>query len=384
MGNALNNNIIWVVRTVLTPDPELFDLAHKGSWAALIERAVAQPQEAIWRDRCGNTSLHLACRRDPPVDVIVALLRANRLAASMQTIDWMTPLHLACYCGSSIDVVRLLIEANRDAVTSIDRRGRTPLHCAAAGYRTPDKAEIIKLLLEIEPSNCRVSDDRGRTPLYLMLDDYAEEIHEQIRTMKSNDNENMRASNGDTDITEEYMGELDQCWNCVQLLLKAAYHGTVADPLPNGEQFRIVHACIGVPGCPPYFIHLALHLWPEQVKAKDRYGNFPLHIAAACPRPIKSDTYYVIEAILTMYPEAARFPGYRGALPLKLAIESRKSWNPDVKVILEAYPAALATIDLNIQHYPDILEMISRRTTLNILYRVLLSKPEILCNLKSY
>merc|ERR1712232_398626 len=116
---------------------------------ALTLRTITHPQEAFWRDRCKNTALHLACRKQPPIASVAALLEVNRKSASLETVDGMTPLHFACYCGASSDVVKLLIEANSEVASRVDRRGRTPLHCACVGYKTSHTNEVVRELLKV-------------------------------------------------------------------------------------------------------------------------------------------------------------------------------------------------------------------------------------------
>ena len=66
--------------------------------------------------------------------------------------------------------------------------------------------------------------------------------------------------------------------------------------------------------------------------------------------------------LLKSYPEAARIPhGVSGRLPLILAMEARKRTMGDgMKVLLEAYPAALETQDLDPRLYPYIMAAIGK------------------------
>lgn len=326
--------------------PVLYEQALVGQWEAIVKRALLFPQEAAYSDKCKNTALHLACRRQPPVDVVMALIRAYPEGALKKTLDGLTPLHFACYCGASPNVVGVLLEwtvphhlhrlhrraslkqngARENAAVNgganghsnhsssaggaaaapqdpggtttrklhrqksatmpppelLDRRGRTPLHCACAGFRTPHRPAVVRLLLSSDPNSSTTMDERSRTPLSLIMDDYAEEIEDAIDDM----------------VTPEeakdlcLKGELKECWDITGLLLRAAYRGTVTDDdavsaneVNVAGEFRIVHAAAGVLECPPPFMRLVLKVYPEKVREKDGDFNLPLHVAArAVPR----------------------------------------------------------------------------------------------------
>jgi len=357
-------------------------MAQNSDWSALISRAATHPHEAIWSDRCGNTALHLACRKKPNKNVILSLIRACHTTLSMKTVDGMTPLHFAAYCGASYDVVKILVNANRQVVSYSDRRGRTPLQCACIGRKTSDTNNIIKELLQISPDLCSYVDNNGRSPLFLVLDDYADAIEEQMHIMTRNTNPDENQLNTmdelSNKITADQLYDLDERWVTVTLLLKAAYKETAYGSTPNTLPFRLVHACIGAHICPMRFIFLVLNLWPEQLKQKDSDGNLPLHIAAFSKSKRKHCRFNTLTKVLSMCPEAARIPDQNGALPLKLALQSRKGWNDGVKELFEAYPEALATLDMEFQYYPEITALAGKSYSLNTLYQIISSKPEVL------
>jgi len=378
MGNAFNTNIhLWLVN-VMSAEPELFDLAQRADWSAVILRAATHPQEAFWIDRCGNSALHLACRKQPPVEAVTALLRACRKTSSMKTVDGMTPLHFACYCGASSEVVKVLIETNPAIVSLGDRRGRTSLHCVCTGVKTSNVNAIVRELLQVNPDLCYAIDKSGRSPLFLVLDDYADAIEEQIYMVtRDSSSEGLSISEANK-MTEEHLYDLDERWISVTLLLSAAYYETVNGTVGNQVPFRLVHACVGTRNCPVRFVFLALNLWPEQLKEKDSDGNLPIHIAAFSIWKPKHRRFNTLIKVVSMYPEGARVPDKNGVLPLQLAVQSKKTWNEGVRELFEAYPEALATLDIDFKLYPEILALAGKSFPLKILYQVLISKPEIL------
>jgi hypothetical protein len=219
-----------------------------------------------YTDRRRNTPLHLACRRQPPVSVIKALLNHSPCeAVSARTADGLTPLHFASYCGAGSEVVGLLVDRMRsdaavgravrlstkddqekvsedtmgnsrwrtpsdDSLTQLqqqlpptrlfDRRRRTPLHCACTGFRTPTRPAIVRKLLSVDPASATLADERGRTPLSLLFDDYAEEVMEALEDDVSRDMARRRIGKG---------GELHECWKMLEVLLQAAYLGSVSE-----------------------------------------------------------------------------------------------------------------------------------------------------------
>ena len=127
----------------------------------------------LFIDAKGNTPLHLACRRDPPISVIRALLALHRKSVWMRTDDGWLPLHLLCHCGCDVEVANILLstmietqdkynipqskedikDSREEEIEDIDpllprdKRGRTPLHLACASSRSRRRPDLVRLLL---------------------------------------------------------------------------------------------------------------------------------------------------------------------------------------------------------------------------------------------
>jgi len=130
----------------------------------------------LFVDAKGNTPLHLACRRDPPLAAVRALLALEPSMVWRKTHDGWIPLHLACHCGCDVDVANELLnvmekeemhpsldndnddeqqqkqkQKNDDEVDRLlprDMRGNTPLHLACASSRDPiRRPDLVRLLL---------------------------------------------------------------------------------------------------------------------------------------------------------------------------------------------------------------------------------------------
>jgi hypothetical protein len=157
----------------------------------------------------------------------------------------------------------------------------------------------------------------------------------------------------------------------------------------NDRVFRLVHASVALAGygCPIEMIRLAMSVYPNQVREMDEDGNLPLHIAAVAlafqPSDIatgsdedsfvsnlsnlsRADTSRpfgkVIKMLLRSYPEAAQIPhGATGRLPLILALDARqRAMDDGLKVLMDAFPAALETKDFHLKLYPYILSIVGK------------------------
>jgi len=85
-------------------------------------------QAAEQRDDSSRTALHLACRNQPPIDVIHVFL-----SVALETVEWADifgwlPLHYASAYLTDLEVIKALMESFPAAKTTVDSRGRTPLH----------------------------------------------------------------------------------------------------------------------------------------------------------------------------------------------------------------------------------------------------------------
>ncbi|KAL7522339.1 hypothetical protein ACHAWX_007023 [Stephanocyclus meneghinianus] len=297
--------------------------------------------QTCYADRRRNTPLHLACRRQPPPNVIKALLNHSPCeAVAARTADGLTPLHFAAYCGAGSEVVSLLVDRMRsDAAVGramrlttgrdeegqdgdengvsdrwrapsddslghlqqslpptrlLDRRRRTPLHCACTGFRTPTRPAIVRKLLSVDPASATLPDERGRTPLSLLFDDYAEEVMEALEDDVTPEMARRRIDKG---------GELYECWKMLRVLLQAAYLGSVSeedtdedtdDKKTDVGASNVTVGLVGIPQDRPISSQIASHHSRsfKEVNVMDMYDQQKfsmVHAAAAvweCPPPL--------------------------------------------------------------------------------------------------
>ena len=137
-------------------------------------------QCTLFIDAKGNTPIHIACRRDPPLSAINALLILHAPSVWRKTDDGCIPLHLACHCGCEVEVANRLLNVMKktydfddekkkmtnsnghhhhkgdtmeedtydDPLLPRDNRGRTPLHLACSSSRDARRRpDLVRLLL---------------------------------------------------------------------------------------------------------------------------------------------------------------------------------------------------------------------------------------------
>lgn len=352
------------------------DLDDDG-WTKVKERAVSHPEEVSRQGAFfGQTVLHLACYRFPPLDVIKILLKVCPEIASVKNVDGETPLHIAIM-GSSEDVIEEIILANRQSVLVKDKHGETPFHQACRGGLS---IEILRLMLSCGPLLVNELNIHGLNSMMITPKDY-----ERIQSID--------------DITGDgiYVDE----WEKMQLLvqvgasgcMKSAEHGTS----------RLLHAATKIK-TPRAFLFLVALLFPEQLIERDENGDTPLSIAAATPlyeepkdleahdtgedfycdhfqAKNKAVKHYMNENIIDFLssrnPRAASIHNGKGRLPFAIAVESGKTWKQGLRSLLCAYPGALFTADSVTRLYPFMLAAVDTNSDLTTVYELTRALPEL-------
>lgn len=91
------------------------------------------------------TVVHYACRLQPPLSVISAMIVEYPGSVFQQDFMNRYPLHIACEHGASTEVIRDLIRKNQEAVISQDIDGNIPLHLSLMNYYHTKKDDDIDL-----------------------------------------------------------------------------------------------------------------------------------------------------------------------------------------------------------------------------------------------
>ena len=78
----------------------------------------------------GMTLLHACCRHEPPLEIIVQMIRLRPELVSTQDCLGRAPLHIAAGCSAHPHVIKTLAHADPSTCTVQDEDMRTPLHLA--------------------------------------------------------------------------------------------------------------------------------------------------------------------------------------------------------------------------------------------------------------
>ena len=168
---------------------KLYECITSCNWDEAIKAAQSNPDEAkTWvvrhydeEDSEGGENeimwrflpLHSACARQPPADVIKALLNAYPDGAKCVDDQGMYALHYACGNQASREVVRMLLMSFPDAARLSDPRGMLPIHYLACWG--PSSISVIDMVLVANRDVAKAMDEDGNTPLDLAIEgDYPE------------------------------------------------------------------------------------------------------------------------------------------------------------------------------------------------------------------
>lgn len=378
-------------------DSVLFTLVDEGDWAGALTRITSHPEEAASIGMQGRSPLHVACDHDAPAIVVQALLRAHPEASTLVGTSNMNPLHITCSSQhASVHVVQVLLEGGLEMQSSMrDVDGDTPL---ATACRCGAPIEVLEVLLSANPSAVQDRDYEGLTPLLRLW----------VRYFVMLGNDAIDAAIEAIQSLEDLKGELREAWNKTELLLRAAYHGSLeASRVMEGD--RIAHAAAAV-DCPRQVVKIATKIYPEQLEQVDEEGRIPLTIASVAPtwkmrdlsdegylledrihgdveesgninetEPVGPNSLYpsVIEILATAAPETARFRDADERLPLQLAISYGKEWTTGVQALLKVYPDAMVLHDPVTNLYPFMLAATVKRGDCTTIFQLLRSNPSL-------
>lgn len=191
--------------------PALFCLVKNRAWADVIRRSKSHPHEVVFQEDASKSSaLHIACRLDPPKEVILALRKASR----MKNAQGCTPLHIAAShriseaslevlleCASETNTATNNIEAKRSSffmpqydsyksqnpTADLSACGRSPIHYACLSFRGLETNAFRKLLEATLEHGTVVVDDEAYSKKLLGLDDFFNEDEEMMQSTTSFD-----------------------------------------------------------------------------------------------------------------------------------------------------------------------------------------------------
>ena len=188
----------------------LYEAITNEDWDEAIDAVKSAPAEArtwvvrhhpdgeiMWR----FLPLHSACARQPPVELVSALLDAYRPAASTCDDQGLYPLHYAAGNQASSAVIKTLLLNHPDATAEADPTGMLPLHYLAK-WGPSDKLCLDILLLTNQKAALDKTEE-GETALELALEgEYEEDLKEAVITT-------LRALTGETAGLDAEQGQED-------------------------------------------------------------------------------------------------------------------------------------------------------------------------------
>ncbi|CAB9496168.1 expressed unknown protein [Seminavis robusta] len=180
-----------MLRSIISPELELFRLCRCRNWVAVRQRAEshpveATPSESALQGHC-PTALSLAARLGAPREAIKALLGASfeqievvhrgstlliealRHRASGEVLDTLLQavLHHRATSRSNIDILGLRDELlGRTALHYMVERAK---HAFESGTVNPSNWKLFQAMLHARPESVHALDSDGNTPLVLLL-----------------------------------------------------------------------------------------------------------------------------------------------------------------------------------------------------------------------
>jgi len=152
---------------------DVFKLIQSQKWSELLDflnHFVDAASEWVTENNSDDTvrwrslPIHLACEKQPPVDVLFNLVSLYPDGIGQKNYGGDLPIHIACREGASKEVINFMIVHDPfESTSQRDCEGRLPLHLAA---RDGTDIKVIEGLLEINAKAARETDDFGLLPLH--------------------------------------------------------------------------------------------------------------------------------------------------------------------------------------------------------------------------
>ncbi|TYZ65736.1 hypothetical protein PybrP1_011997 [[Pythium] brassicae (nom. inval.)] len=134
--------------TMQPPAPDsAVDLAEKYEYAALVRAVQLRPELAMEVGDFGMTPLHWVCS-DPrvPLRTLQKLVLAHPRAAAVTNLAGLLPLHIALRKNLPLDALKLLLKFYPKAIAAPTPDGRTPLELAADHVTAPSARLYLEML----------------------------------------------------------------------------------------------------------------------------------------------------------------------------------------------------------------------------------------------
>ncbi len=275
---------------------------------------------------CGDTALHIACRKGRDHVASCLLKGAHKEALNMANSQNELPFHLACYHGEKM--VKVFIAHARsfdcNAVTVL---GDTPLHIPCKRLNWRDES-AIKLLLDKFQCNIGVANKQKNLPLHIACqhNSVSYDIIDKLTAPLSADQLGSQNLNGDTALHTLLKSSSDRYCkldtSTVQILIERMPFSATCLTKNNDDKLSIhlascyeklpiikrLHELYTLHSLqlPPFLLHEACHNndpavlnymvknCSDDINATNTEGNLPIHLALRHNRAIAS-TYSIVK-----------------------------------------------------------------------------------------
>ncbi|GFH46166.1 hypothetical protein CTEN210_02640 [Chaetoceros tenuissimus] len=323
------------------------------------------PEEVLLhQDRKGYTPLHHCCISGKDVVYFEELIEmSGQESILIKDYQRRNVMHLAIIHGLGIQHLQLLADTCPRSLNMEDARGYFPLHYACC-YPSISP-HLLQFLVQRNQRVCRIKTNNGSNCLQLLYTAYREDLESDERFQ---DDFELATVNERQAFSEEIL----ECWQKVVILIA----GNSLKSMPCDSFTAPVHPTssilldmIQLDLCPYIFVRLALLLNTEIVREQDKHGNLPLHFAIGKPVSRRCEANYskIIDLLVDTYPDACRIKNYADKYPLHLAIEREKKWNLGIKKVLEVFPTAIHSLDLDVRLFPFLLAKLDKHNMFKIL-----------------
>jgi len=247
------------------------------------------------------TALHIACKRDPPADVIKTLCELSETPAETFDLYNKLPIHYAAEYGANVDVMKALIECCPKCLSGVDNEGRTALHLSFK-YSIQDPATLIdpmrgfpnleevKTLLGDDTTVLWTADENDHIPLHYAVSNIDKCSLSVIEKLVNTDINNVVAQTkgGMTPLQLAILKSTERVITVeiVQLLLGISPDGKewideefeVTRMLSSTDMLPLHFACQNFENVPFDTLQLLLERCPSAAAAAALEGGYPLQI----------------------------------------------------------------------------------------------------------
>jgi hypothetical protein len=430
------------------PPSVLHQFVYDLNWNGVLKRLETNPEEALhtveettWMQQDGTclpeddliieaydlAPIHILCtRRNLPINVLEAYLKAEPKSIHLLTNDKRTPLHLACYSMQSLEVIQLLAQADPNTLTwkeSFD--GWNVFHICV--HCETEENVMATLLETATPEGIRealaTKDRYGRIPIVLACNvrpkvtkgDFAlvhaasdtselersllEELSRNYRTilagalkLKPPPKKPVSSAGPSPYCNPKKALSVESfwlwrpndslaLWRCLHkalIVLGIQEHDSTIDSQQQLATYPLLHECIRQdPQCNSFLFHALLSLNPFyacQVDPSD--GNLPLHVAAQHAENTK-EYKNRLATLIVSYPLGASIANKAGELPLEIL--DRKnivSWD-HMRSLVRCCPVALSRLRIHESLYAQVICMLGEKGYTRTIFSILKETPSL-------